>query len=199
MTRVPRTYVALGDSFTCGHDPAVVPWAELVAAGLGRRVRYVNLARVGATSVDVEQHQVPEALRARPDLVSVVCGANDLLECLHPDPTAYALRLGRIIDRLAPATVLTGTYPPFARFLGLRPRTRLRVEEGLRLFNAAVREVAAERGALLVEGFDHPGAVSRGSFADDGLHPSPAGHRRSAAAVLGVVNAWMRTQEEMVV
>lgn len=199
MIRPPRSYVALGDSFTCGHDPAVVPWPALVAAGLGRRVRYANLARVGATSADVEDQQLPAAEAAGADLVTVVCGANDLLESLHPDPTDYALRLGRIIDRLAPALVVTGTYPPFARFLDLRPRTRQRVEEGLKLFNAAAREVAAERGALLVEGADHPGAVWRGSFADDGLHPSPSGHQRTAAAVLGVVTAALRTREEIVV
>lgn len=195
MSHAVGTYVALGDSFTCGHDPLAPPWPATVADALGSHVRYVNLARVGATSADVEEHQVPEALRLRPDLVSLVCGANDVLATLRPDADAYAERLGRMIDRLRPAAVFTGTYPPFSRFLGLRPRTRARVDEGMRLFNETIRAVGRDRCVLVVEGVDHPEAEGRQSFADDGFHPSPEGHRRTAHEVLFVLGEWLRSEE----
>jgi lysophospholipase L1-like esterase len=186
-----RTYVAMGDSFTCGRRDSEARWADLVAAELGPEVRYVNLAEVGATSMDVELRQLPAALALRPDLVSLVCGANDVLLSVRPDPDGYALRLGRMIDKLRPAAMFTGTYPPFSRFLDLRPRTRARVDGGMKRFNSVIRSVARERGVLLVGGVQPPAAVGRESFAEDGFHPSPEGHRRTAEEVVRALREWL--------
>ena len=82
------TYVALGDSFTAGLDPSgECRWADEVARALPG-TQYANLASIGATSQDVEQFQLPEALALEPDLVTLVCGANDVLESVRPDPPA---------------------------------------------------------------------------------------------------------------
>jgi lysophospholipase L1-like esterase len=185
-----RSYVALGDSFTAGLPDQDERWADHVARELGPEVTYSNLATVGATSVEVERRQLPEALRLRPDVVSLVCGANDVLASTRPDPDEYAERLGRMFDRLRAETgavVLTATYPDLSRFLDLRPRTRARVEKGMRLFNDACRRVAADRDVLLLEGFDHPAAERRNTFADDGFHPSLEGHRHAAAEFVSVL------------
>ena len=50
---------------------------------------YRNLAVDGATSADVLD-QLGEALQLEPDLVTVVCGANDVLFSVRPDLDAYA-------------------------------------------------------------------------------------------------------------
>ena len=55
--------------------------------------RYVNLAAVGATSEQVEREQLERALELQPDVVTIVCGANDVLFSTRPDPEAYAARL----------------------------------------------------------------------------------------------------------
>ena len=47
--------------------------------------------------------------------------------------------------------VVTATYPDITRFLDLRPRTRARVEDGMRRFNAAVRSVARGHNVVLME------------------------------------------------
>jgi lysophospholipase L1-like esterase len=181
-----RTYVAIGDSFTAGVDPTAPRWADEVARALGEGVRYENLASVGATSDDVERDQLPRALALRPDVVSLICGANDVLLSVRPDADAYAGCLSHMFSRLATtaprATIVTATYPDLSRFLDLRPRSRARVERGMRAFNEACRSGARAHGVLLLEGFDHPDAERRGSFADDGFHPSEEGHRRAAAA-----------------
>src|SRR3954447_23088940 len=53
MTRAISSYVALGDSLTHGTDPEREGrWPDEVAAALG--CRYTNLAKVGATSREVE-------------------------------------------------------------------------------------------------------------------------------------------------
>ena len=193
------TYVALGDSFTAGLVDGEPRWADEVAKALGPGTRYENLAWVGATSSDVERVQLERALSLDPDVVTLVCGANDVLDSVRPDPTAYGERLARMFARLrseAPrAAVVTATYPDISRFLDLRPRSRARVEKGMRFFNAACRRVAEAQGVALLEGFDHPAADDRETYADDGFHPSPEGHRRAAAAFLRALRTRFRLTE----
>jgi lysophospholipase L1-like esterase len=190
------TYVALGDSFTAGLVPGEPRWADEVALALGPDVRYENLAWVGATSADVEGKQLDDALALGPDFVTIVCGANDVLESVRPDADAYAQRLARMFARLrgeAPeAEVVTATYPDISRFLDLRPRTRARVEKGMRRFNAACRRVARSHEIALLEGFDHPAATDRGTYAEDGFHPSEEGHRRAAMEFLRALRGRFR-------
>jgi lysophospholipase L1-like esterase len=178
------TYVAMGDSFTAGLVPGQPRWPDEIARALGPDVRYENLATIGATSAKVESEQLGRAIELDPDLVTLVCGANDVLESTRPDSHEYAERLGRMFRRLrreAPgAEIMSATYPDLSRFLDLRPRSRARVEKGMRLFNEASRAVAQSHGVLLLEGFYHPAAQDRATFAEDGFHPSEEGHKRAA-------------------
>jgi lysophospholipase L1-like esterase len=190
------TYVAMGDSFTAGLEPGEPRWADEVARALGPDTRYENLAWVGATSADVEHRQLDQALGLGPDVVTIVCGANDVLESVRPDADEYAKRLSRMFARLrreAPkAEVVTATYPDISRFLDLRPRSRARVEKGMRRFNAACRAVARRHEVALLEGFDHPAAAERGTYAEDGFHPSEEGHRRAAMEFLRALRGRFR-------
>ena len=193
------TYVALGDSFTAGVKDDAPRWADEVAKALGPGTHYENLAWVGATSEDVERDQVARALELEPDLVTLVCGANDVLLSTRPDPTEYAQRLSRMFDRLrreAPqAEIMTATYPDISQFLDLRPRSRARVEEGMKLFNAACRTVAQRHDVTLLDSFDHPAATDRDTYADDGFHPSEEGHRRAAMEFLRSLRGRLRLPE----
>jgi lysophospholipase L1-like esterase len=192
-------YVALGDSFTAGLDPDQPRWPDELARSLGPETRYENLAEVGATSAEVERNQLERALELDPDLITLVCGANDVLASTRPDEHEYAQRLSRMFQRLrrdAPrAEIMTATYPDLSRFLELRPRSRARVEKGMKRFNAAARTVAERHGIALLEGFDHPAAEQRATFADDGFHPSPEGHRRAAAEFLRMLRDRLRLKE----
>jgi lysophospholipase L1-like esterase len=193
------TYVALGDSFTSGREPGEPRWADEVARGLGPDIRYENLAWVGATSRDVEERQLGQAIELGPDFVTLICGANDVLESVRPDPEEYAGRLSRMFARLRRevpgAAVLTATYPDLSQFLDLRPRTRARVEKGMRLFNAACRAVAHRHDVALLDGFEHPAARERETFAEDGFHPSEEGHRRAAMEFLAALRNRLRMKE----
>ena len=179
-------YAALGDSFTAGLD-GQGSWPDLVAEELPG-VEYVNLASIGATSEDVENFQLPEGLALKPDLVTLVCGANDVLESVRPDPGGYAMRLlrmfGRIRSEAPDAVVVSMTYPDLSRFLALRPRSAARVQRGMDLYNAALRSAARRRGVVVLEGEGHPASDDRDNFAEDGFHASDEGHRRIARGVL---------------
>jgi lysophospholipase L1-like esterase len=187
-------YVALGDSFTAGLEPGKPRWADVLAKELGGK--YVNLASVGATSEDVESEQLERALELSPDVVTLVCGANDVLFCTRPDPDAYAARLSRMFARLRRelphAEIVTATYPDISRFLKLRPRSRARVVEGMSRFNAAVRRVARRHDVVLMESFDHPATKTRETYAADGFHPSAEGHRQAAREFLRAIRKRFR-------
>jgi lysophospholipase L1-like esterase len=184
----PLCYVALGDSFTAGKGCAPGErWADRLAAGLGMlhsAVGYYNLATDGATSADVLERQVGEALQLEPDLVTVICGANDVLSSVRPDADGYRRRLAAILDGLRAGlprvAILTATSPEGWRFLELRPRTRARVMRGIRAINTATRAVARERGIPCLDVVNHPGLDEPENFSPDGLHPSPSGHARAA-------------------
>jgi lysophospholipase L1-like esterase len=188
------TYVAMGDSFTAGLEPGQTRWADELARELG--ARFVNLASVGATSELVELEQLERALELEPDVVTLVCGANDVLFDTRPDPEAYAARLSRMFTRLRrelpKAQIVTATYPDISRFLELRPRTRARVVEGMERFNSAIRSVARRHDIVLMESFDHPAATARETYAADGFHPSPEGHRAAAREFLRALRKRLR-------
>jgi phosphatidylinositol alpha 1,6-mannosyltransferase len=184
----------MGDSFTAGVDPSAPRWPDELARSLG--ARYVNLASVGATSEQVEREQLTKALELSPDLVTLVCGANDVLLYTRPDPDAYAERLSRMFARLRRerpgVLILTATYPDISRFLDLRPRSRTRVERGMQRFNDVCRAVARRHQVLLLEGFDHPVTEERSTFAEDGFHPSEEGHRAAAREFLRALRKRLR-------
>jgi lysophospholipase L1-like esterase len=188
------TYVAMGDSFTAGVDPSVPRWPDELARSLG--ARYVNLAEVGATSEHVEREQLGQALEIEPDVVTLVCGANDVLLDTRPDADAYAERLSRMFARLRRelpnVMIMTATYPDISQFLELRPRSQGRVERGMKRFNDACRAVARRHSVVLLEGFDHPAASSRATFAADGFHPSAEGHRAAAREFLRALRQRLR-------
>ena len=187
-------YVALGDSFTAGTgSPEGLGWTDRIAASLrGRHEDFVyrNLAADGATSADVLA-QLGEGLQLEPDLVTVICGANDVLRSTRPDASLYERRLTTIFQRLMDAgprvIVITATSPARWDFVPLGPRTRARVEAGMRRFNDVTRGVAEAHGVPCLDVADHPGLRDRENFAADGLHPSSQGHARAARAFAGLL------------
>lgn len=190
----PRRYVALGDSLSAGVDDSVEPWPRRVAAALsaeGADVAFRNLARAGATSAEVAAEQLEAAIGFEPDLVSLICGANDVLLSVRPDPDTFADvldgMLGELRRRLPHARVVTATYPRLATMLPLRERTERRVEAGIEAVNAHVRALAATHAAICLEWSGHAGVDDPENFADDGIHPSAAGHARASEAFLAAL------------
>lgn len=192
--RTVSCFVALGDSFTAGTgcDPGE-SWADRLATSLRARdprLTYRNLAEDGATSEEVLA-QVGPALQLEPDLVTVICGANDVLRTVRPDVRFYARTLERIFDRLRAGlpgvAILTATSPEAWRFMELGPRTRARVTDGIRRVNEATRKISARLGIPCFDVVGHPGLEDATNFSADGLHPSPAGHERAASEVTRVL------------
>lgn len=182
-----NTYVALGDSFTAGNGIGQGRrWPDLLAAELaaGRPdFEYLNLARDGADSRAVMQ-EIDAAISLRPDLVTLVCGANDVLLRTRPDVDGFRDRfnimLARLTGSIRDVSILVSTYPDGWALPNLGPRSRRRVDAGIREVNRAIIEVSRSHGVACLDVTTHPGAREPANLGEDGLHPSLAGHRRAA-------------------
>ncbi|MBA2440778.1 MAG: SGNH/GDSL hydrolase family protein [Thermoleophilaceae bacterium] len=191
MSLAGKAYVALGDSFSAGTGGDYVPWPELTARLLraqGEAVELHNFAVVGATCAEVVESQLEPALDLEPGLVTVICGANDVLLAVRPDLEAFeacfASLLSSLRGDLPEATLITATYPDPGKFADLGPRTRKRVVEGIARVNDAIRVEAEAHDVLCLALDDHPGVADPANIGKDGFHPSPSGHRRAAAALV---------------
>jgi lysophospholipase L1-like esterase len=186
--RVVRAYAALGDSFTAGRDSIDGDrWADLLAAGMRRsnpELRYENLAVDGATSAEVLERQVGPGLALEPDLVTIICGANDVLLSTRPDVPTYAKNFEEILRQLregAPeAMLVTATAPEGWQFMELRPRTEARLIEATKELNDVTRTAAKRYEVECLPVAGHPALRDPATFSADGLHPSSTGHQTVA-------------------
>lgn len=181
--------VAIGDSFTEGvgdphlHYPNHVRgWADRLARQLGRADRSWRYANLGIRSKFLDQvvaDQLEPALSMRPTHVAFAAGGNDLLS-LRADVDDIIRRYEAALQRLVGADAQVVVFTTF------EPRTSLLLEplvRRVRTLNAAVRDLAAMHGAVLV---DHARMreFDQGTlWAPDRIHMSRQGHKRMAAAV----------------
>lgn len=201
--RIVSTYVALGDSFTAGRESIEADrWADRLAAGLravNPELTYRNLAVDGASSAAVLE-QVPVALELKPDLVTVICGANDVLLTSRPDIEGYERRFSEILRQLREAVpeaaILTATAPESWHFMELRPRTKARLVKALSDLNGVTRTVAARHRVPCLNVAGHPGLTDRANFSSDGLHPSAQGHERAVQEIALSLRAHFGIQGE---
>lgn len=190
MTTEPifRRYVALGDSGTEGvgdrpyPDGAERGWADRLAellATANPELLYANLAVRGRRIAEVHAQQLGPALALEPDLVTVVAGVNDIIRSRFDLDGSLAL-MDEMLRALGDtgATVVTATYPDLSALI---PAARL-VRRRFQLFNAGLRDLAARRGALLVEAEDFPVLADPRLWCADRLHLSPEGHQGLASA-----------------
>jgi lysophospholipase L1-like esterase len=195
--RLVHRYVALGDSFTAGAPGGEGEgrWPDELAAALravNPELDYLNLGEAGATSAEVASAQLARCLEQKPDLVTVVCGANDVLLSVRPDIDAHSAALDHMFssirEQLPDAALMTATTPQLANHLPLRPRSRERVMQGVLALNDATRAVALRHEVVCLEFADHPGTKERDNFTADGFHPSRAGIRRAAVASVAALS-----------
>jgi uncharacterized protein (DUF952 family)/lysophospholipase L1-like esterase len=179
-------YVAIGDSQTEGLNDADGQgghrgWADRFAdllAGPNPHLQYANLAVRGRLVGAMRDGQLGPALAMRPDVVTVMGGLNDMMRPAF-DVDLVAGQLDAMIAALVDsgATVLTNTFPDPSTvapiFRRLAPRTAA--------YNERIREVAARRGALLVDFDAHGVGTDLRMWSPDRIHANSVGHSLIAA------------------
>lgn len=184
--------VCLGDSFTEGMTDEVRPdghhvgWADRVAAGLARQrtadVLYANLAVRGKLLDQVVADQLPVALTYAPTLATFHAGPNDVLR-RGTDLVDLRRRYDDAVARLTDVAERVLLFTSIGRSGGDN-RLGQYLASRFEAFNDDVREVAARRGADVVDLGVVEVLTDRRVWAPDRLHLDTEGHRRVAAAVL---------------
>ncbi len=181
-----RTIVFAGDSVTdCGRrtDPAALGdgYVKNLYDAFGpQRPRIVNIGISGHRAVDLAARWQTDVVAHEPDLVSVLIGINDTWRRYDKDdPTSVESFEQSYRELLEPvrAKQLVLVEP----FLLAVKEEQHTWREDLDPKIDVVRRLAAEYGALLVPAdveFNRQAeAVGATTLADDGVHPTAAGHQ----------------------
>lgn len=186
-------FIACGDSFTEGMTDHVVNgeyrgWADRVADVMSQQnpdFSYMNLAIRGKLVKQVVDEQIPLALAyvTGPEtLLSFHAGANDVLRPNYKPEKVLPLYTQAVRDiSKSGATILLFTVLERTDRTG---KTADLWESRFRAFNANVRAVASEVGAIVADANEENLLSDRRFLADDRLHLNPLGHDRVAQGVL---------------
>lgn len=184
------TYVAIGASDTFGFgssDPYNQNWATDLAGKLGPRYHLINLGIPSMHLHDALTSELPVALDARPDLVTIWLAVNDLAD--NVPVQSYARDLNTLLQRLqannpqvriAMANVPDLTLlPHFAKQTAADPQG---LQQSILAYNTVIAAAARQHHAILIDlsqaRYDlqhHPEYIS-----DDGLHPTRLGYEQLA-------------------
>jgi lysophospholipase L1-like esterase len=202
--RLAVRYVALGDSYTIGTATRTRAerWPDQLVARLSTSSPTLalieNLGVNGFTSRDLIEVELPHLVSLEPGFVTVLVGVNDVVQGVVEATYRenMSIILDELLSRLPPSRLLVVTTPDYT----ITPRggdfgdpTRQALE--IRRFNAAVVELAAERGIAVADIHDLwlEAATDRSLVADDGLHPSGAQYARWVDRIAPVVEDLLRS------
>jgi len=177
---IPERFLALGDSFTIGTGttpdrsfPAVLArlWTES-----GRSVVLSNPAVNGYTTDDLIDAELPLVVSFRPTLVTLLIGANDIVQGSSDD--RYRRQLRSIHERVradAPdARVIALPQPDWSLLpAGSGFGDLAAIARKIERFNEIARDEADRARAVWIDLFPLMRDQGRRKmFASDGLHPS---------------------------
>jgi lysophospholipase L1-like esterase len=191
----PLELVLAGDSIAAGLG-ALRPKTTLgarLAKELGdathRPVRLTTIAEVGAETWMVAERQLPRLDPGhRPDLAVLIVGGNDVTHRIPVAESVAALERAVTDLRRRGAVVVVGTCPDLAAVRPVPQPLRTIGSLATRQLATAQARAARAAGAHVVKLADVVSPLFVESpdemFAIDRFHPSEAGYRRTAAALL---------------
>lgn len=194
-TLLPFVYAAIGASDVVGagaQDPMHDSWVSLLAGRMPAGTRFVRLGRGGITLNEANKVEVPAAVEAQPDLVTMWNCVNDAVRGV-PLPL-YLRDVGAALDTLTRDTgahIILLNLPDVSLLFAADSARRALVQGGIQQWNAGIAGVVARYGdrVTLLDLFPlsdqvlaQPELISIDSF-----HPSTEGYRWLADTVWDVV------------
>jgi acyl-CoA thioesterase-1 len=196
-------YVALGDSTGVGvgarkgggYAARLLERIERVRPGS----RLVNLCVSGATTGDVLRTQVGRIEDARPSLVTLGIGINDLTR--QATPEQFAQNFEEIVTRLrgqTEAPVVVSNLPDISHAPRVPDFLREVARRGLILYNERIADAAARHRLHLADIFGKSTAVMPTHpefFSPDGFHPTDEGYEFWAFEMWPVVKQAIKVRD----
>ncbi|MEV0587213.1 SGNH/GDSL hydrolase family protein [Nonomuraea sp. NPDC050310] len=184
------SYIALGDSFTEGLDDGGPDrfrgWADRLAEHIEAAqpgLRYANLAVRGKLIEEIVREQVPPAVTAGADLVSLCAGGNDIIR-----PGVRVEQVARWLEQGVAALREAGSQVLLFTGFDLRHVPVMRLAHSkIELYNLHIHDIARRYDTLLVDLWPMTVFRDQRAWSEDRLHLSPDGHRRVALRAAEVV------------
>jgi lysophospholipase L1-like esterase len=190
------TYVALGDSTGVGvgaRDGGYVArlFKRIEQARPGSRLK--NLCVSGATTADVLRVQVGPATDARPTLITLGIGINDIGHGVSQDQ--FASNYEEIIKRLKARTsapIIIANIPDISLAPVVPAYMRDEAHNRVVIFNEKIKEIAARENLTVSDAYAETREVIPAHpefFSADGFHPSDIGYEYWAKTMWPTVKA----------
>jgi lysophospholipase L1-like esterase len=180
-------YAALGDSTGVGVGARKGGYVSRLFERIKRErpaSRLTNACVSGAETEDVLRSQIKLALAARPSLITLGIGINDVGHGVTPE--RFSANYEEIITRLKAETdapIVITNIPDISLAPAIPALMRDEVYRRVNLFNERIKEIAQRHGLIVVDAYTVTREVisSRpGFFSDDGFHPSDEGYEQWA-------------------
>ena len=196
-TRRHLVYAAIGASDTVGvgaTDPVTQGWVRVLCDKMPNGTQIARLGISGATAKLAVGREVPQAIVAKPDIISVWNVVNDIVYGVSLDD--YLSNLKAMLDKLTAGTqapILVGNVPDITNLpLIKRLFPAGKIAAQVTTWNAAITDmVGAYKGRVYLvdlhtdafgDPAKHPEWVS-----GDGFHPTSAGYVQIANAYWQVI------------
>lgn len=192
----PLVYAAIGASDVLGvgaSDHSTQSWVNVLHARMPSGTRFVRLGRGGITLREAMRIEVPQAVAARPDIITLWNCVNDATQGVGL--TDYLADLNKTLTRLTTetgASIVLLNMPDISILaVGADPTHRALVQGGVLQWNKGIADTASAYGdrvkivdlfPISNEVLDHPEYLS-----SDDFHPSTAGYRRLAEVVWATI------------
>ncbi len=175
-------YLALGDSTGVGVGAKRGGYAVRLYARIERTrpgSRLVNLCAPAMATADLLGGQVERVREARPTLVTLGVGANDLIRGVPVEKFArFFEEIVVSLRQQTDAPILVMNIPDMSLAPAVPAYMRDSARHHIRLYNERIAGIAGRYGLLVVDLFGRSSEFSSHPefFSQDGLHPSDAGY-----------------------
>lgn len=199
----PFGYVALGDSTVegIGATDKSKSYAHLIYTDLNKhydKVNYENFGKHGARVHDVVTRQLDAAIKARPKLITLSVGANDILHGTNLRSFRDDMRaLLHTLSQTGALLIVTNVPDfSFTRRVprAIKPAVRMRIKQ----YNRVIDNAAIAAGATVVDTFQESAVIAKRfpeAVSGDNFHPSDLGYLLWANTMLTIIHERMRNSK----
>ncbi len=191
-------YVAVGDSYTIGLGVGEEDrWPNILTDHLKNEGIEINLvanpAVSGYTVRDAIEFELPAVAEIKPDLVTVLIGANDNFG--QKKVEIYREELQKLLDKLQPMmsnrkNIVLITIPDYSVSLAASGYQREELSKFIDGYNQVIKSEGDKRGLKVADIFSISQTMTKDEdYVSDGLHPSAQSYAKWEAVIFPVVRS----------